>query len=72
MDNSVDEKLALNIDELTVGDPGNDLVYEYLLALFEDNGGPCLEPLVPFLKGLPENVDDDSASKFLVYYFLHD
>jgi hypothetical protein len=24
------------------------------------------------LKGLPENVDDDSASKFLVYYFLHD
>lgn len=68
----MDEELVLDVDELAVGDPGDDLVEEHLLALLEDGRGPALEPGVAALEGLPKDVDDHSAFELLAHDLLDD
>lgn len=47
--NFMDEKLSLCVYELTVCDPCDGLVEEYLLALFKDGTRPGFYPSVSFV-----------------------
>jgi len=66
------EKFTLNIDELSMCDPCDDLIEKYLLALFKDDTGPTFEPCITLLECLPKNINNDSSFKFVIHYLLHD
>jgi hypothetical protein len=65
------EKLALNVDELSMCDPCYHLIDEYLLTFFEDDTSPTFEPGITFLKCLPKNINNDSSFKLLIHYLLY-
>lgn len=72
MQNLMNEEFILNVDELTMCDPCDNLIQKHLLAFFEDDMGPAFEPGIAFLEGLPKHIDDDSSFVLLRNYFLND
>ena len=49
----MDEELVLDVDDLSMRDPGHHLIDEHFLTFPEDDGYPFLEPLVSLLVHLP-------------------
>ena len=58
------EELSLSIDDLSVCDPGNNLIDKNILTFFQNDGNPFFEPLVSFLKNFIEYIYDDPSSIF--------
>lgn len=64
------KEFSLNIDELAMRNPSDDLVHEDFLAFFQHYFCPIPHPQASLLECLPEDVDDDSPSVLFVYYLL--
>lgn len=68
----MNEKLMLNIDDLSMRNPGYNLINEHFLTFSQNYGNPFLEPLVPLLIHFPQDVDDNPSSVLLRGYSQHD
>ena len=65
----MDEELSLHVDQLPMGYPCNHLIHKHLLAFLQNDLNPIFQPKGTFLVALPEDVNDDGSSVFLIDNF---